>query len=220
MTEIGTTHARANGRRFVRYLLLALCFAVTPFATLVTIDMVGLWTSENKLQYDRRHQAIYATLVDQAERGEQWSNTADEPMYVITQRVPCNRLVVSEVERIERTSDSSLSAEEIVKFLNWRIPVTESEFHNWGLGPKIRHAEAAQTITPLAASALRACIAATPFSGWCIQRYSERVRNSDLKFEEKLLHMELIRKIEGATKGWRQYCSIVPEIQLDGAKRL
>ena len=208
-----------NARNAKYTLVLALFIFAAPSLALIAIDMIGLATAANKQQLERRRMAIFDALDDEADRAAQWADASTNAMVIEIPDPPCDRLYVSKVDALQPTSHQQHSPEALLQSLRSRLQGNESLLQSIGLGPHFRNASAARTLTPLLASALRACIATTPLSGWCIDQYENAVAKSKLKFTDGLIHMEMIRPIKGGKANGGVHCSIVPKLEWIGKKR-
>lgn len=210
---------RLNARNTKYGLALALFIFATPPLALIAIDMVGLATAENEQKLERRRTAIYDALVDEADRAAEWTDTSTYSMDIRTYYRPFDRLYVSKVDAIQPTSHQQLSPDALLQSLHSQLQGNEALLQNFGLGPYFRNALAAQTMWPLNASAMRACISTTPLSAWSIVRYKNMVTKSKLKFTDGLIQMEMIRSIKGKSTHSGAHGSIVPELGWIGEQR-
>lgn len=200
--------------RGARILLLLLLLTTIPFLTLVSIDMIGLWTAKNDKQTQRRNIAIIDALVSQVEKSDYWNDTSVYKMYSIDADPACFRLLLVDIDHLQPTSEKTQPLDELSQLIAIRMSVNQSLLESMALWPSFQRARASEMFTPAQASALNACIAVTPFSGWCVRKFTKKIEASGKKFDDGLVHLEMIKKIEGAESGERKYCSTVPEIRL------
>ncbi len=208
-----------NGGRLLIWVVLLLGVLSLPFLALITIDLFGLWTSENSQHKQRREHALIDTLVDRIGRTDEWNDSSTDRMDMLSLRPACNRLHLSEIEFIRPTIGKELPSANLAESIELQLVINDSMLQNMALVRSYQRARAGRTLTPLQASALHACIAVTPFSRWCTKEYHQAIKATELKFEDGLLHLGLIKKIEGAKVGDAQYCSTVPELRIIDQQR-
>ena len=206
-------------RRLLVVLLLIVAFAATPFFWLIARDMANISYASDKQVIDQRKRTIFVGLVDEVQR--RWDIDNHMPSRTMASTVlnypSCETVVGGEI-RIDyqtsriKTDPIYRNRAEVLGFFRTVAP-NRLTMRGYEIG------RALQAFGSLEASALRACIASTPFQDACIKRYEKIVAGRGSRFEEGLVELGFLKVVDGAAASWPDYCYSLPEVEAVSERR-
>jgi hypothetical protein len=201
--------------RFFGVLLLIVAFAATPFFWLIARDMVSVSFVHDKQVAEQRQRLIFAGLVDEVQRRRDIDHMPSRKMASIVLSYPsCETVLGGEIRIDHRTAQTNRDP-------IYRNPAEVLEFFRTVAPNRLTMrgyeiSETSRAFGNLEASALRACIAATPFQGGCIGYYEKTTAARGSRFEDGLIALGFLKVVDGATAGPRDYCYSLPKVEVVG----
>lgn len=204
--------------RLLAILLLIVAFAAAPFFWLVARDMASMSSVSDKQVAEQRKRMIFAGLVDEVQRRRDIDHMPSRKMASIVLSYPsCETIVGGEIRIGHRTARAKRepiyrNPAEVMEFFRTVAP-NRLTMRDYAIG------EASRAFGNFEASALRACIAATPFQGRCIEHYEKTTATRGSRFEDGLVALGFLKVVNGATASLPDYCYSLPTVEVVGEHR-
>lgn len=187
--------------------------AATPFFWLIARDMVSISFASDPQVVEQRKRVIVAGLVDEVQRHSDIDDMPGRAMTSIVLNYPSCETVVGGTIRIDHRTTKTRpepilrSRAEIAGFFRGiapnRLAMRGYQIH-----------QASQAFGSFAASAIRACIAATPFQAGCMENYRKAVADKGSDFEMGLVEVGFLKVVDGASSDSAGYCYALPDIEI------
>ena len=200
-------------RRLFVLLLLIVAMAATPFFWLVARDMASISFASDPQVVEQRKRVIVAGLVDEVQRYGDIDDMSGRVMTSIVLNYPSCETVVGGTIRIDHKTKKTRpepilrSRAEIAGFFRDIAP-NRLAMRGYQIN------QASQALGSLGASAMRACIAATPFQTGCLETYQKAVADTGSHFEMGLVELGFLKVVDGASSDSPGYCYALPDVEI------
>lgn len=204
--------------RFFAVLLVVVAFAATPFFWFMARDMASVSFVGNKQVAEQRKRLVFAGLVEEVQRRRDIDHLPSREMATIVLSYPsCETVVGGEIRIEHRTAKANRdpiyrNPAEVLGFFRTVAP-NRLAMRGYEIS------EASRAFGNLDASALRACIAATPFQDRCIEYYEKTMAKKGSRFEAGLVALGFLKVVDGETAKSPDYCYSLPTVEVVGEHR-
>lgn len=204
------TSCRFIWRKLLLGVLLIVFLFSLPAAWLIARDMISVQLASTADQRRVTRSAIIDGLIYEMDRMNS-IDSIDEAGVLTTMSFnqPCYSIAMSAVRTNERFLPSTISRDGRYDINSQMVAVgVAARFHVRNIA---RHLDAKDRFSPFAASALRACIAATPFRKSCLDHATDILGRSAKRFNQESIEWGLQVPIR-STPGDRhqRFCRALP----------
>lgn len=201
-----------GSHRIIRTILIMVTVAFVivciPAAWLFGRDMLGLQLASSPEHSRRLRNAIFDGLIYEVERADV-VGSGTNPVSATSFDQPCYTIPISSVQRDEHFLPSAVSKDGNYDISSQIIGVRVAATFHARRTARLLDAQAKFTVST--ASALRACIAATPFSKNCLNYTNRMLGQSGEAFDQQAIMWGLKIPVRTARDDRHQrYCDAVP----------
>lgn len=196
-------------RRVPTLLLVVVAIGSVPALWLIGRDMISLQLASTPDQRRVRESAIIDGLLHEVDRAEAMESEGNLILSSTSISQPCYTIQLSSVQKNEQFLPSSISRGTDYD-INYQIIAVRVAAESY-IRDDARYMDAIEKFTSLQASALRACIAASPFRDRCLAQTTHILGRSTERFNQRTVAFGLqipIRSTPGDR--YQRYCSALP----------
>jgi len=212
-SDVGEVGQQRPPRSFWRKAGFALAFmlllACVPALWLIGRDVIRLAIASDRTERDAYQSEITLGLLSEIDRTATIAGGGRTFVHLAVVPTPCYAVPVSAITAYDPLS-SQVIADGVLSDFNFRLTAVGVAAKRY-FRDVARFQHANRAFSPLQASALRACIAASPFASKCVGHVEGVLRQDDAEFERLAVEWGLMIPLRSDQRnGEVDYCQTVP----------